>query len=289
MAIIGPFSSGECRVAFPAGERAGVVTMSMASSAPKLAEPFTYGLRNTSDEGYMFQRVMKTLKEKKYPIATGAIAYATDDVISKTMGEIVLPNIMKASGTEHEGQRHVPDPGVRSRGPGVAIEGRPDRSDRRRLGPRRRGAVGAGAAPAGSQGAAGGRLDHRGFRTCDPHGRERQRHRDPDDVLRRRQRQGEEVRSRVRQARQGRRHRAHRRLAVRRRGLRHRDVLCPRDEGGQSHRRSGQARGRAHQGPRHPALDAAVSRRWKGRSRSARTATRSSPSTSSRCRTENGT
>jgi branched-chain amino acid transport system substrate-binding protein len=100
MAIIGPFSSGECRVAFPAGERSGVVMMSMASSAPKLAEPFTYGLRNTSDEGYMFRHVMKTLQDKKYPIATGAVAYATDDVISKTMGEVVLPNIMKAAGTE---------------------------------------------------------------------------------------------------------------------------------------------------------------------------------------------
>lgn len=100
MAIIGPFSSGECRVAFPAGERAGVVTMSMASSAPKLAEPFTYGLRNTSDEGYMFRHVMKTLKDKGYATATGGVAYATDDVISKTMGEVVLPNIMKASGVD---------------------------------------------------------------------------------------------------------------------------------------------------------------------------------------------
>jgi branched-chain amino acid transport system substrate-binding protein len=100
MAIIGPFSSGECRVAFPAGEREGIVTMSMASSAPKLAEPFTYGLRNTSDEGYLFAHVMKTLKEKGYPMATGAVAYATDDVISKTMGEIVLPNVMKASGVD---------------------------------------------------------------------------------------------------------------------------------------------------------------------------------------------
>lgn len=103
MAIIGPFSSGECRVAFPAGERNGVVMMSMASSAPKLAEPFTYGLRNTSDEGYMFQRVMKTLQEKKYPAATGAMAYATDDLVSKTMGEVVLPNIMKAAGVELKG------------------------------------------------------------------------------------------------------------------------------------------------------------------------------------------
>ena len=95
LAVIGPLSSAECRVVFPAGERIGIVAMSMASSAPKLAEPFTYGLRNTSDEGYMFQRVMKTLQEKKYPIATGSIAYATDDVISKTMGEVVLPGIMK--------------------------------------------------------------------------------------------------------------------------------------------------------------------------------------------------
>ena len=50
MAIIGPFSSSECRVAFPAAERAGVPVMSMASSAPNLAEPFTFAFRNTSDE-----------------------------------------------------------------------------------------------------------------------------------------------------------------------------------------------------------------------------------------------
>jgi branched-chain amino acid transport system substrate-binding protein len=103
LAMIGPLSSAECRVVFPAGERIGVVAMSMASSAPKLAEPFTYGLRNTSDEGYMFQKVMKTLQDKNYPIATGSVAYATDDVISKTMGEVVLPNIMKQFGTEVKG------------------------------------------------------------------------------------------------------------------------------------------------------------------------------------------
>ena len=100
MAVLGPFSSSECRVAFPAGEQAGIVMMSMASSAPKLAEPFTYALRNTSDEGYMFRHVMMALQSKKYPIATGAVAYATDDVISKTMGEKVLPAIMKAAGTD---------------------------------------------------------------------------------------------------------------------------------------------------------------------------------------------
>jgi branched-chain amino acid transport system substrate-binding protein len=100
LAVIGPFSSSECRVAFPAAERAGVAVMSMASSAPKLAEPFTYAFRNTTDEGFMFNRVMQALREHKYPTATGAIAYATDDVISKTMGEKVLPALMKKAGTD---------------------------------------------------------------------------------------------------------------------------------------------------------------------------------------------
>jgi len=100
MAIIGPFSSSECRVVFPAAERAAVVVMSMASSAPNLAQPFTYALRNTSDEGYLFERVMRALKEKNYATASAAVAYATDDVISKTMGEKVLPALMQKAGTD---------------------------------------------------------------------------------------------------------------------------------------------------------------------------------------------
>jgi branched-chain amino acid transport system substrate-binding protein len=99
-AVIGPLSSSECRVVFPAGDRLGVVSMSMASSAPKLAEPFQYAFRNTSDEAYMFERVMRALKDKGFPTATAAVAYATDDVISKVMGENVLPGIMKKFGTD---------------------------------------------------------------------------------------------------------------------------------------------------------------------------------------------
>ena len=257
MAIIGPFSSGECRVAFPAGERAGVVTMSMASSAPKLAEPFTYGLRNTSDEGYMFRNVMKTLKDKKYAIATGAVAYATDDVISKTMGEIVLPNIMKASGTEMK----------------AASPSRPRRSisaaQVSQLKATPTDLIGVGSGPDAASGwrrRCGGKATRGGWWPAPPSPipnwqcawARTAMARDPDDVLRRGERQGEEVRRRVRQARQGRRHRADRRRAVRRRRLRYRDVLRARDEGSQSHRRSGQARRRADRGPRHPALDAAL-------------------------------
>lgn len=100
LAVVGPFSSGECRVVFPAGERMGIVTMSMASSAPKLAEPFAFALRNTSDEGYLFSQLIKTLKDRKYAMATASVAYATDDVISKTMGEIVIPGMLKQGGAD---------------------------------------------------------------------------------------------------------------------------------------------------------------------------------------------
>ena len=166
MAIIGPFSSGECRVAFAAGERAGIVTMSMASSAPKLAEPFTYGLRNTSDEGYMFQRVMKTLQGEELSDRDrrGRLRDRRRDLQDHGRDRAAEHH----EGVRHrdEGQRHVPDPGVRSVGPGVAAQGRADRSDRRRLGPGGRDPPGAGNAPAGRQGPAGRRLDHRRFRAC---------------------------------------------------------------------------------------------------------------------------
>lgn len=100
LAVVGPFSSSECRVVFPAAERAGVSSMSMASSAPKLAEPYKFAFRNTTDEGFLFERVLRALKEKGYPMASGGIAYATDDVVSKVMGENVLPGMMKKAGVE---------------------------------------------------------------------------------------------------------------------------------------------------------------------------------------------
>ena len=98
LAIIGPFSSSEARAAFPIAERLKVVTMPMASSAPKLAEPFQSAFRNTSNEGHMFAQVMKTLKEKGIPARTAAIAHAADDTISKVMGTRVFPAIFEKSG-----------------------------------------------------------------------------------------------------------------------------------------------------------------------------------------------
>ncbi len=104
LAIIGPFSSGEAGQVFPAAERIGIVTIPMASSAPGLAAPHSYAFRNTMNEGYMFSRVMMTLKKKGRPTATAALAYATDDRISKVMGTKVLPAVLKKSGVQITGE-----------------------------------------------------------------------------------------------------------------------------------------------------------------------------------------
>jgi len=100
LAIIGPFSSGQVQVAAPAGDRIGIVTMAMASSAPKLVAKSKYAMRNTSDEGYLFQRVLSTLKSKGIPSSTAAVAFANDDTISRVMGEKLLPGLMRKAGID---------------------------------------------------------------------------------------------------------------------------------------------------------------------------------------------
>lgn len=94
LAIIGPFTSSEARIAFPAGDRAGIVQMAIGSAAPGLAKPFKFAFRNTSDEGYLFERLMTVLKENGVPMKSAAMAYATDDVGGRTMGETTFPQIL---------------------------------------------------------------------------------------------------------------------------------------------------------------------------------------------------
>lgn len=94
LAIVGPFSSSEAQVVFPQAERAGVASMSMASSAPGLAEPFTYGFRNTTNEAIMISRAVATLKKIDPDASTSSIAYATDDRVSVVIGERILPAVL---------------------------------------------------------------------------------------------------------------------------------------------------------------------------------------------------
>ncbi|WP_341988329.1 ABC transporter substrate-binding protein [Azorhizobium sp. AG788] len=95
LAVIGPFSSSEVRTTFPVGERAGIPQMSMASSAPGLTKGFSYGFRNTTDEGKVIDQVLGAIKDKKLPAASGAAAYATDDVVSKSIGTNVVPKMFE--------------------------------------------------------------------------------------------------------------------------------------------------------------------------------------------------
>jgi branched-chain amino acid transport system substrate-binding protein len=95
LAIIGPFSSSECKVAFPAGEREGIVQMSMASSAPGLTSGMSYAFRNTVDEGKVIENVIETFKRKSIPLTRGVIAYGTDDAVSKAIGTMVLPKVFE--------------------------------------------------------------------------------------------------------------------------------------------------------------------------------------------------
>ena len=278
MAVIGPFSSSECRVVFPAGERAGIVSMSMASSAPKLAEPFQYAFRNTSDEGYMFERVMRALKDKQLSDRDRR------DRLCHRRRDLEGDGRERAAGDHEEvrhrreAQRHLPDAGLRLLGAGLAA-GRPaDRPDRGRLGTGAGDAAGAGTAAPGPQGPAGCRLDHRRSRARPADGQGRRRHHHPDHVLCRPQRPHQGVPGRVRQAREGGRARSHHGGAVRRRDLRHRAVLRARHEAGEGHRRSGEARRRAHRHQGRAAQDEELSGARRARSRSARTAMRSSRS-----------
>lgn len=98
LAIIGPFSSSEVRVAFPAGDRAGIPQMSMASSAPSLAKGFRFAFRNTTDEGQVIDQVLAAIKAKGLAAGSGAIAFASDDTVSKSIGITVLPTLMPKHG-----------------------------------------------------------------------------------------------------------------------------------------------------------------------------------------------
>lgn len=96
LAVIGPFSSSECRVAFAVGDRLGITQMSMASSAPKLAAPFKFAFRNTVEENHTWERLFRTIVRENIPHASIAIAYATDDAVSEAVGKQVIPAWIKA-------------------------------------------------------------------------------------------------------------------------------------------------------------------------------------------------
>ena len=98
LAVIGPFSSSECKVVFPAAERLQITTMSMASSAPNLAKPFKFAFRNTTGEGTIIKLVLNSIVKRGLPAKSVSIAHATDDTVSKIIGTKVLPSLLRGAG-----------------------------------------------------------------------------------------------------------------------------------------------------------------------------------------------
>ena len=94
LGVIGPFSSSEARVAFAAGEREKIVQIPNASSAPKLADKFSYAYRLTESEFLQFSRVVKTMKKRGSMKSSVAIMYGTDDVVSKAVGLYIMKPIL---------------------------------------------------------------------------------------------------------------------------------------------------------------------------------------------------
>ena len=97
LAIIGPFSSGEAAVAFPVGERIGIVQMPNAASQPGLTANFNYAWRLTSDEGRQFTRLLKTLEKKGIKHGKAEIIYVSDERVSNFSGTKFYPSILQAN------------------------------------------------------------------------------------------------------------------------------------------------------------------------------------------------
>lgn len=98
LAILGPFSSSECEVAFPVGKRIGIVMIAQASSKPGVAVPHRpWAFRNKVDELRLAIPAVKKWKAA-YNIKTVAIVHDTKDAVSRALGTMVLPGVSKKLG-----------------------------------------------------------------------------------------------------------------------------------------------------------------------------------------------
>jgi len=98
LAILGPFSSSECEVAFPVGNRIGIAMISQASSKPGLAKPHRpYAFRNTIDEIVMGKVAVKAFIQN-YNIKKVAVVHDIKDAIGLTLGSKVLPAMFQKMG-----------------------------------------------------------------------------------------------------------------------------------------------------------------------------------------------
>ena len=100
LAILGPFSSSECEVAFPVGNKLGVVMIAQASSKPGVAAASRpYAFRNKIDELRLAIPAVMKWKEA-YNIKTVAIVHDAKDAVGRSLGTQVLPGVCKKLGLQ---------------------------------------------------------------------------------------------------------------------------------------------------------------------------------------------
>ncbi|QYU67526.1 ABC transporter substrate-binding protein [Leptolyngbya sp. 15MV] len=95
LAIIGPFSSGEAAVAFPVGERLGIVQIPNSATQPNLTGTNTYAWRLTEDEGKQFGRLLTTLERKNIPARRAEIIFVSDERISNVTATQFYPALLR--------------------------------------------------------------------------------------------------------------------------------------------------------------------------------------------------
>ena len=100
LAILGPFSSSEAEVAYPVGNKIGIVMIAQASSKPGVAAASRpYALRNKIDELRLAMPAVKKWKET-YNIKSVAIVHDAKDAVGRSLGTQVLPGVCKKMGLQ---------------------------------------------------------------------------------------------------------------------------------------------------------------------------------------------
>ena len=98
LAVAGPLTSSAAEVAFPAANQMKVVATSQASSKPgvaKLNRPWAF--RNTIDEGILAKTTVPYFKNA-FNIKTVAIIYDAKDATAATVGQRIMPAVLKENG-----------------------------------------------------------------------------------------------------------------------------------------------------------------------------------------------
>jgi branched-chain amino acid transport system substrate-binding protein len=98
-AMLGPIQTSQCRTAFPAANRAGLVSISPGSAAPGLTaqnRPWTF--RIAAIDSLIIDEVISGLKKNNPNVKTVAIAVDTRDAYNQFLVKTVAPAVVEKNG-----------------------------------------------------------------------------------------------------------------------------------------------------------------------------------------------